>query len=155
MFLANIEQAFMNASLNNSMLVLDDFDHLLAAAAQFTPSVPLFVKWLAQQISDFKYPLVATVADPRAMNDYPDLKAAFDGDIALTPWHSHSLQCYVDEFASSYNLETAIVKASVATTPKNLIRALRQCRLQNDMAPISELLQTKIASEIGFLAKVS
>lgn len=155
MFLSAIEQHFAHAAYYRSMLVLDDVDHLLDAATRLTPSVSLFVKWLARLIGDFKFPLVATVTDARVICAYPELEAAFDGQITLTPWQTNTVQSHVDEYAARHEMASTCIKTSVSTTPKHLIRVLRQCRLQNDMAPINDLLQAKKFSDIGFLAKVS
>ena len=137
------------------MLVLDDIDHLINAASQLTPSVPLFVKCLAELISDFNYPLVATMTDARVVNAHPELVAAFDGQIALTPWQAVTVQSYVDKFATNNEIPPTVIAGAISTTPKELISALRQCRLQNDMTPIQDSLQVKSSSDIGFLAKVS
>ena len=154
-FLPNIEQHFAQAKYYRSMLVLDDLDHLINVAAQLTPSVPLFVKWLAQLISDFNYPLVATVSDARLISAYPDLNAAFDGHITLTPWQTNTVQSCVDKFATRHGMSPALIDGSVSTTPKEVIRGLRHCRLQKDMTLINRSFKNKGASDIGFLAKVS
>jgi hypothetical protein len=155
LFLGSIEQHFAHAKYYSSMLVLDDLDHLINAASQLTPSVPLFVKCLAELISDFNYPLVATMTDARVVNAYPELVAAFDGQITLTPWQANTVQSYVNKFAANNEIPPTVTAGNISTTPKELISALRQCRLQNDMAPIQDLLRAKSSSDIGFLAKVS
>jgi DNA replication protein DnaC len=155
LLLANIEELFSTAKSYQRMLVLDDLDHLLNIAEKLTPNLPLFVKWLAQQIRDFNFPIVATITDQKAISDYPELEEAFDGQIKLSSWQAMAVQLYVDKFAARHQIAPVLVKGEVSTTPKNLIRVLRRCRLQNEMTPIIDALQPKAKAGIGFLAKVS
>jgi chromosomal replication initiation ATPase DnaA len=155
MFVDNIEQKFRAAQRNRRMLVLDDIDQLLQSAERLTPNVALFVKWLAQQIRHFNYPLLVTATEPRTVSAYPELESALDGNITLTPWQSASIQAYVDAFAARHEMRTVSINESSSTSPELLSKALRQCRLQHSMAPISQLLHKHASSNIGFLAKVS
>jgi hypothetical protein len=155
LFVENIEQKFRAAKRNRQMLVLDDIDHLLQSAESLTPNVSLFVKWLAQQIRDFNYPLLVTATEPRAINAHSELKLALDGHITLTPWPTASILPHVNKFAAHHKLKSVGIDAHVSTSPELLIKALRQCRLQNSMTPINQLLHRHTSSNMGFLAKVS
>jgi Cdc6-like AAA superfamily ATPase len=155
LFVENIEQIFRKATRYRQMLVLDDIDHLLQSAERLTPNLPLFVKWLAQQIRDFNYSLLVTATEPRAVSAHPDLESALDGQITLTSWQTASIVSYFDKFVANHKMSPVTIDAGRTTSPELLSQALRQCRLQNSMTPISQLLHRHASSNIGFLAKVS
>jgi hypothetical protein len=86
---------------------------------------------------------------------YPELLAAVDGHITLSPWQSLTIQPFINKFAARHNMAPVLMHGGMSATPAQLIGVLRQCRLRNDMAFITHLLTGRAISEIGFLAKVS
>lgn len=154
-FFSIIEDYFIKAKSSRGMLVLDDLDHLMTVADRITPSLPLFVKWLVRQMRNFSYPMVATITDQQAIAAFPELEAAFDGQITLKDWKVNAVQPCVDNFTATHAISPALIEDGISTTPNNLIRGLRQCRLSNEMTPMTASLQPKALVGIGFLAKVS
>jgi len=94
-------------------------------------------------------------SDLRVLKVYPELLAAVDGHITLSPWQSPTIQPFINKFAARHNMAPVLMHGGMSATPEQLIGVLRQCRLRNDMAFITHLLTGRAISEIGFLAKVS
>lgn len=154
-FLSVIESAFEQASVKQEMLVIDEVDQLLLTAMRIVPNPDSFSRWLAAQIRDFRYPLVMTISDSKTLSEYPVVDDAFDLSMQLTNWPAELLQDFSDEFASANNLRSIHVPKQLQATPQQLIKALRQCRLHNDMSSLPQTLNGSNNNAIGFLARVS
>ena len=154
-FLSVIENAFEQASFKQEMLVIDEVDQLLVTAMRIVPNPDSFSRWLATQIRDFRYPLVMTLSEPRALSEYTVVNNAFDLSLQLQSWPSELLQNFSDEFAKANNLNAVRVPEQLQATPQQLIKALRQCRLHSDMSYLTQALSGKNKNTIGFLARVS
>jgi len=153
-FDANLTGVFKRAAQANQLLAIDNLDHLLRAIKRVMPSPETTLHELAARIRDLTVPIVITVDCYATYAEFPMLEAAIDYNIQMELWDASIISEHVNLWAVANGFKAPTIGSHCSATPRQLIKALRACRFEDDTRNLSMRLSSNDERNQRLLTRV-
>lgn len=153
-FDANLNGMFQRAAQANQLLAIDNLDHLLRAIQRVMPSPETTLRELAARIRNVSVPLVIALDCHVTYNEFPMFEAAIDYNIQMDLWDASIISAHVNRWAVANGFKPPTIGSHCSATPRQLIKALRACRFEDDTTNLNMRLSSNDSRNQRLLTRV-
>ncbi|MDV6326890.1 AAA family ATPase [Idiomarina sp. Sol25] len=128
----NLTHMFNVAAQTQRLLAIDNFDHVVTAIERLMPSPQSTLHLLTQRIRTAKGPIVITLDNAQSLTQYPTIESAIDLSVQMKAWATTAIRKKVSQWAAVNSFKVPTIDESAKATPRQVIRALRSCLIQEN-----------------------